>query len=107
MIRKDLVIHDNNDSSSSSIFRAKVITVVGLVLVIAGITGTIYYGSQFVREEVDPNMNPPYTTAPQIKNTIPLELEIALVVVTILGFGILSFGVVAYKFDKPLDFYPV
>lgn len=106
MIRKDSVIHNNNDSSSSSIFRAKVITVVGLVLVIAGIIGTIYYGSQFVRE-VDPNMNPPYTTAPQIKNTIPLELEIALVVVTILGFGILSFGVVAYKFDKPLDFYPV
>jgi hypothetical protein len=51
-------------------------------------------------------MNPPYTTNSQIKNTIPVVLEIALVVVAIVGFGMLSLGVVASKFDKPLDFYP-
>lgn len=98
---------DNNDGSRHSIFRAKVIAVLGIVLIIAGIIGTIYYGSQSVREEVNASMIPPYTTISQISNTTLLELEITFVVVIIVGFGLLCFGVVAVKFDKPLDFYPI
>ena len=62
MIRKNSKTHDNNDDSRHSIFRAKVIAVLGIVLIIAGIIGTIYCGSQSVREEVNPSMIPPYTT---------------------------------------------
>ena len=107
MIGKNSGIHYGSDGSRHSIFRAKVIAVVGIVLATAGIIGTIYYGSQLLREETDPNMIPPYTTISQIKNTMPLELEITFVVVIIVGFGLLCFGVVAGKFDKPLDFYPI
>ena len=73
-------------------------------MIIAGIISTVYYGSEFVKEEeVNPNMIPPYTTISQIKNTIPVELEITFVIVTIVGLGLLSFGVVHSRFNKPLD----
>ena len=38
---------------------------------------------RIIKTEVNPNMNLPYTTISQIKNTIPLESEIVLVVVMI------------------------
>ena len=71
-----------------------------------GSVGAIYFGSQFVKEVI-PNTNQPYTTSSPIKNVIPVELEVAFVVVMLVGFGILSYGVVATKFNKPTDFYPV
>jgi hypothetical protein len=51
--KKSSVTQDK--SSSSSIGRAKTILVFGIVLAALGIVGTIYYGSQFVIEEVNPN----------------------------------------------------
>jgi hypothetical protein len=89
-------------------FRPKSILVFGIVLATIGIAGAIYYGSQFVKEEeVNPNSNQPYTAVSPIKNVIPVELEVAFVVVMLAGFGILSYGVVATKFNTPTDFYPV
>ena len=88
-------------------FRPKSILVFGIVLATIGIAGAIYFGSQFVKEVVNPNTNQPYTTSSPIKNVIPVELEVSFVVVMLVGFGLLSYGVVATKFNKPTDFYPV
>jgi hypothetical protein len=88
-------------------FRPKTILAFGIVLAAIGIVGAIYYGSQFVKEEVSPFANQPYTTSSPIKDLGPVELEIAFVVVMLIGFGLLSYGVVVIKFNKPLDFYPM
>jgi hypothetical protein len=88
-------------------FTPKTVLVFGIVLAALGIVGAIYYGSQFVKEEVNPNSNQPYTAVSPIKNVIPVELETIFVVVMLVGSGILSYGVVATKFNKPTDFYPI
>ncbi len=88
-------------------FRPKTILAFGIVLAAIGIVGAIYYGSQFVKGEVSPFANQPYTTSSPIKDLGPVELEIAFVVVMLIGFGLLSYGVVVIKFNKPLDFYPM
>jgi len=88
-------------------FRPKTILAFGIVLAAIGIVGAIYYGSQFVKKEVSPFANQPYTTTSPIKDLGPVELEIAFVVVMLIGFGLLSYGVVVIKFNKPLDFYPM
>src|SRR6476659_4064907 len=100
---------DDNDNNnySSSMFRPKTILDFGIVLAAIGIVGAIYFGSQFVKDAVNPDTNQPYTTSSPIKNVIPVELEVAFVVIMLVGFGILSYGVVATKFNKPTDFYPV
>ena len=86
-------------------FRPQTILAFGIVLAAIGIVGTIYFGSQFVKEAVNPNTNQPYTTSSPIKNVIPVELEVAFVVVMLVGFGILSYGVLVSKFNKPSDYY--
>jgi hypothetical protein len=70
------------------LFRPKTLLAFGIALAAIGIVGAIYYGSP-------------------IKNVIPVELEVAFVVAMLVGFGILSYGVVATKFNKPTDFYPI
>ena len=105
--RKNSGIDDEDNNSSSSIFRPKTILVFGIVLAAIGIAGAIYYGSQFVKEEVNPFANQPYTTVSSIKNVIPVELETIFVVVMLVGFGTLSYGAIASRSDKPTDFYPV
>ena len=71
---------EKDNSSTSSIFNPKTILIFGIVLSVIGIVGAIYYGSQFVKEEVNPFANQPYTTSSPIKNVIPVELEVAFVV---------------------------
>jgi len=88
-------------------FRPQTILAFRIVLAAIGIVGTIYFGSQFVKEAVNPNTNQPYTTSSPIKNVIPVELETIFVVVMLVGFGTLSYGVVVSRSDKPTDFYPV
>ena len=69
-----------------------------------GSVGAIYFGSQFVKEVI-PNTNQPYTTSSPIKDVLLVELEIAFVVVMLVGFGVLSYGVLSSKFNKPADYY--
>jgi hypothetical protein len=103
--RKNSGIDDEDDNSSSSMYRP--ILVFGIVLAAIGIAGAIYYGSQFVKEEANPYASQPYTAVSPIKNVMPVELETIFVVVMLVGFGTLSYGVVAGRSDKPTDFYPV
>jgi hypothetical protein len=63
--------------------------------------------SQFVKEEGNPYAKQPCTAVSPIKNVIPVELETIFVVVMLVGFGTLSYGVVVSRSDKPTDFYPV
>ena len=74
-------------------------------MAVIGLTGAIYYGSLFVREEVTGGTRLPYTTAPQMNNLSSMDIEIAFVAIAIVGFGILIFEF-AGRIDKPLDFYP-
>jgi hypothetical protein len=75
------------------------------VIAVIGFAGAIYYGSQFVKEETNAGGILPYTTPSQIKNISSIDLEVGFVVVGVIGFGMLIYGV-ANRVDKPLDFYP-
>ena len=98
--------HDNGSNTGKSLnFKGKYITILGIAMAVIGFTGAIYYGSQFVKEEVNGGAKMPYTTSPQIKNSSSMDFEIVFVVIAIVGFGILIFEF-AGRLDKPLDFYP-
>lgn len=98
--------NDNGSNTRKNLnFKGKYIVILGIVMAVIGFTGAIYYGSLFVKEEVNGGARLPYTTAPQIKNLSPIGLEIAFVVIAIVGFGILTFEF-AGRVDKPPDFYP-
>jgi hypothetical protein len=74
-----------------------------MVIAVIGFAGVVYYGSQYLKEEVNAGGTLPYTTPLQIKNVSPENLEIVFVVVGIIGFGIFVYGI-ANRVDKPLDF---
>ena len=61
-----------------------------------GSVGAIYFGSQFVKEVI-PNTNQPYTTSSPIKNVISVELEVAFVVVMLVGFGLFKLWSCCYQ----------
>ena len=103
--RKNPIGAVDDDSNSSSYSKVKQIIVLGIVIAVIGIAGTIYYGSQFVKEETNAGGTLPYTTQSQIKNISPIDLEIVFVVVMLAGFGIFTYGFVG-RVDKPLDFCP-
>ena len=96
---------DDSSSNSSSNSKEKWIIVLGIIIAVIGFAGAIYYGSQFVKEEVNAGGTLPYTTPSQIKSVSPIDLEIVFVVIAMIGFGLLSYGLVE-RVDKPLDFYP-
>jgi multisubunit Na+/H+ antiporter MnhB subunit len=99
---------ENNDTKSSTPIprRSWIIIILGIIVAAIGFAGTIFYGSQFVKEEVNAGGALPYTVPSQIKNVSPIDLEIVFVVIGVIGFGIFTYGF-ATKVDKPLDFYPV
>ena len=98
---------NNSDNRSSLIPKSNwIIIVIGIAIAAIGFTGTIYYGSQFVKEEVNAGRGLPYTIPSHIKNVLPIDLEIVFVVIGLIGFGIFTYGF-ATRVDKPLDFYPV
>ena len=104
--RKNSTPEDNNTGSRFSILKGKwTITILGIILTVLGFAGAIYYGSQFVEEETNAGGTLPYTTSSQLKNISPIDLEVGFVVVGVIGFGILIYGI-ANRVDKPLDFYP-
>jgi hypothetical protein len=95
----------SNGSSNSSNLKGKSIIILGIAMAVIGFVGAIYYGSQFVKEEVNAGAALPYTITSQIKSALPMDLEIVFVVTAVIGFGILTYGLVS-RVDKPLDFYP-
>ena len=98
---------NNSDNRSSLIPKSNwIIIVIGIIIAAIGFAGTIYYGSQFVKEEVNAGGELPYTIPSHIKNVLPIDLEIIFVVIGVVGFGIFTYGF-ATRVDKPLDFYPV
>jgi hypothetical protein len=96
---------NSSDSSNSLTSKGKYIIVLGIVMAVIGFVGAIYYGSQFVKEEVNGNARLPYTTPPQMNNLSPMDFEIVFVVIAIIGFGLLTYEF-AGRVDKSHDFYP-
>jgi hypothetical protein len=82
--RKNSQAPDKSNSSSNS--KGKRFVVLGIIIAMIGFAGTIFYGSH-------------------IKSALPMDLEILFVVIAVIGFGILTYGLVS-KVDKPLDSYP-
>jgi hypothetical protein len=99
------VSDERNISISSSRPKGKSSIILGIAMAVIGFAGAIYFGSQFVKEEVNAGGTLPYTTSSQIKYVLPIDLEIVFVVIGIIGFGIFTYGF-ATRVDKPLDFYP-
>jgi hypothetical protein len=95
---------DENYSSRLT-SKGKRAIVLGIVIAAIGFAGAIYFGSQFVKEEVNAGGTLPYTLPTQIKSVSPIDLEIVFVVIGVIGFAIFTYGF-ATKVDKPLDFYP-
>jgi hypothetical protein len=97
--------NNNNNNNSSPIPKDNwIIIILGIVIAAIGFAGAIFYGSQFVKEEVNAGGTLPYTNPSQIKNILPIDLEIVFVVIGVIGFGIFTYGF-ATRVDKPLDFY--
>jgi hypothetical protein len=95
----------NSSSSSTLNFKGKSIVILGIAVAVIGFAGTIYFGSLFVKEEVNTGATLPYTNLSHIKSALPMDLEIVFVIIAVIGFGILTYGLVS-RVDKPLDFYP-
>ena len=99
------VSYESNSSNiSSSKRKGKLSIILGITMAVIGFAGAIYFGSQFVKEEVNAGGTLPYTLPSHIKSVSPIDLEIVFVVICIIGFGIFTYGF-ATKIDKPLDFY--
>ena len=91
----------------SSILRGNwIIIIVGIAIAAIGFAGTIFFGSQFVKEEVNAGAELPFTASSKINNVLPIDLEVVFVVIGVIGFGIFIYGF-ATRVNKPLDFYPV
>jgi multisubunit Na+/H+ antiporter MnhB subunit len=95
----------NSSSSIISNSKGKRFIVVGIVIAVIGFAGAVFYGSQFVKEEVNAGGTLPYTIPTHIKSVLPIDLEIVFVIIGVIGFGIFTYGF-ATRVDKPLDFYP-
>jgi len=104
-IAKKMVRSSKNNKNDNSNGKW-IIIIIGIVTAAIGFAGAIYFGSQFVKEEVNGGGTLPYTLPSHTKSALPIDLEIVFVVIGIIGFGIFTYGF-ATRVDKPLDFYPV
>ena len=104
--RKIVRKRENNTNNNNPTLKGKWIIMIGIVIAAIGFAGTIYFGSQFVKEEVNAGGTLPYSLPSHIKSVLPIDLEIVFVVIGVIGFGIFTYGF-ATRVDKPLDFYPV
>ncbi|MGA7897321.1 MAG: hypothetical protein WCA39_00510 [Nitrososphaeraceae archaeon] len=102
-IRNSSTNNSNNKRIGFPNSKCKFITIVGIIIVLIGIAGAIYYGSEFVRSEIRPTTQLPYTNIPSNSNAISMVTEIGFVVPALVGFGMLSYAI-ANKLDKPSEF---
>ena len=100
-IRKDSPVSDNSNSSSPN-SKGNQIIVLGIVIAIIGFAGAIYYGSQVVKQEVNAGAKLPNTTPSQINTALPMGfgLELIFIVIAVIGFGLLTYGLVGRVADK-------
>ena len=103
--RKKSQASNESNSGSNPDSKGKWTIVLGVVMAVIGFAGAIYYGSQFVKEEVNAGGTLPYSIPSQIKSALPIDLELVSIVTALIGFGILTYSLVR-RVDKPLDFYP-
>jgi hypothetical protein len=97
---------ESSDNSNSPISKGNwIVIVIGIIIAAIGFAGTIFYGSQFIKEEVNAGGTLPYTIPTHIKSVLPIDLEVVFVAIGVIGFGIFIYGF-ATRVDKPLDFYP-
>ncbi|HJT48899.1 MAG TPA: hypothetical protein VJ729_12020 [Nitrososphaeraceae archaeon] len=106
IVRKKENNNNNTNNNNPTLKDKWSIIVIGIVIAAIGFAGTIYFGSQFVKEEVNAGGTLPYALPSHIKSELPIDLEIIFVVIGVIGFGIFTYGF-ATRVDKPLDFYPV
>ena len=106
IVRKKENNNNNTNNNNPTLKDKWSIIVIGIVIAAIGFAGTIYFGSQFVKEEVNAGRTLPYALPSHIKSELPIDLEIIFVVIGVIGFGIFTCGF-ATRVDKPLDFYPV
>jgi hypothetical protein len=66
----------SNYSSIISNSKGKRFIVLGIVITVIGFAGAIFYGSQFVKEEVNAGGTLPYTISSHITSVLPIDLEI-------------------------------
>ena len=99
--------NNNDDNNNGPIPKGNwIIIIIGIVIAAIGFTGAIFYGSQFVKEEINAGGALPYTIPSHINSLLPIDLEIVFVVIGVIGFRIFTYGFTT-RVDKPLDFYPV
>jgi hypothetical protein len=98
--RKKSQVSEESNSGSRPDSKGKWIIVLGIVMAVIGFAGAIYFGAQFVKQEVNAGGTFPYTIASQIKSALPIDLELVSVVIAMIGFGILTYGLVG-RVDKP------
>ena len=103
--KKNSQASGKSNSSSTLNLKGKSIIILGIAVAVIGFAGTIYFGSLFVKEEVNTGATLPYTNPSHIKSALSMDLEIVFVIIAVIGFGILTYGLVS-RVDKPLDFYP-
>jgi hypothetical protein len=103
--RKNSQASGKSNNSSTLNFKGKSIIILGIAVAVIGFVGAIYFGSLFVKEEANTGATLPYTNPSHIKSALPMDLEIVFVIIAVIGFGILTYGLVS-RVDKPLDFYP-
>ena len=98
MIKQIKFIRNSSNNSNNKRIgfpnsKCKFITIVGIIIVLIGIAGAIYYGSEFVRSEIRPTTQLPYTNIPSNSNAISMVTEIGFVVPALVGFGMLSYAI--------------
>ncbi len=67
-------------------------------MAVIGFAGAMYFGSQFVKVNTGASLS--YTIPSYIKNALPMDLKIVYVIIAVIGFGILTYGLVTLKMEK-------
>ena len=61
--------NNNNNTGNNPTLKGKwIIIIIGIVIAAIGFAGTIYFGSQFVKEELNAGATLPYTLPSHIKS---------------------------------------
>ena len=73
--------------------RWRIAVAIGAVILVIGIAGTIYFGSQDVTQVVNKNVNP-QTGLPNMVNGIPLaQAQLIFEILIFIGLFVLAYGI--------------